>query len=173
GASMPAMARRTMAPPSVRRNPLRWLGRWFGRRQPRQRPAPRKRQSLLRVLRLRQCLLALLVFLPAIGATAYMATVLPHGGSTWLELVILAAALLLFAWILVGFWTALCGFGVLCSGGRYRISSAGGDSAQQVGHTRTAIVMPIYEEDVARAFAGVQAAYESIAATGRLDEFDF
>lgn len=33
--------------------------------------------------------------------------------------------------------------------------------------------MPIYEEDVARAFAGMQAAYEAIDALGRLDEFDF
>src|SRR5699024_3527717 len=124
GASMPALRRASMAPPSVRRNPLQWFKRMLtGKAGQRRRAAARKRRALAPVLRVRQCVLAVLVFVPAIGATAYMATVLPHGGSTWLELIILAAALLLFAWILVGFWMALCGFGVLCRGGRYRISS--------------------------------------------------
>src|SRR5699024_3336347 len=100
GASMPALRRASMAPPSVRRNPLQWFKRVLtGKAGQRRRPAARKRHALAPVLRLRQCVLAVLVFVPAIGATAYMATVLPHGGSTWLELIILAAALLLFAWI--------------------------------------------------------------------------
>ncbi len=37
----------------------------------------------------------------------------------------------------------------------------------------TAIVLPIYNEDVARVYAGLRAIYHSVAATGRLEHFDF
>src|SRR5699024_8723345 len=171
GASMPPLNRSLMAPPSVDRRPWRLLDRLFGRRR-RVRLPPRRPRPLQTILRIRQLVLALLVFFPAAGATAYMATVLPHGGTTPLELVILVAAFFLFAWILVGFWTALFGYGVLLWGGRHRISS---DHVphHDPGPARTAIVMPSYEEGVARSFAGIQAAYESIDASGRLEEFDF
>jgi membrane glycosyltransferase len=38
---------------------------------------------------------------------------------------------------------------------------------------RTAIVMPICNEDVPRVFAGLRATYESLARTGALERFDF
>jgi membrane glycosyltransferase len=38
---------------------------------------------------------------------------------------------------------------------------------------RTAVVMPVYNEDPARVFAGIQATYESLDQTGLLDYFDF
>lgn len=170
GASMPPLQRRRMTPPDVDRRPWRFVDRLLGRRRLR---LPRRRPRRLRnILRLRHALLALLVFVPALGATAYMASVLPHGGTTPLELLILAAAFMLFAWILVGFWTALCGFGVLSWGGRYRISSDNAPAAEPAA-ARTAVVMPIFEEDATRAFAGMQAVCESVQQTGRLGEFDF
>lgn len=173
GATMPALARWPMSPPSVERRPWRFFDRIPGRRRRlRARGARRRRRPLQSVLRRRQLLLALLIFLPALGSTAYMATVLPHHGTTPLELAILGTGFLLFAWILVGFWTALCGYGVLKWGGRYRISSDHVPETEP-GAARTAVVMPICEEDVARAFAGIQAAYEAIGETGRLAEFDF
>lgn len=169
GASMPPLKRWAMSPPDVDRRPWRFVDRLLGGAR-RVRLPKREKRPLRGILRLRQFILALLVFLPACGAAAYMATVLPHGGRTPLELVILATAFLLFAWILVGFWTALFGFGVLNWGSRYLVSS---DGKERSDPARTAIIMPIYHEDVTRAFAGVQSVYESIQQTGRLDEFDF
>ena len=40
-------------------------------------------------------------------------------------------------------------------------------------HSRTALLMPTYNEDPRRLLAGLQAIYESVAATGQLDRFDF
>ncbi|ROO26916.1 glucosyltransferase [Salinisphaera orenii MK-B5] len=172
GASMPGLNRWPMSPADVDRRPWRFLSRvWPGLRRA-QRRLPRAVPSRLKsVVRRRQILLALMIALPAAGAAAYMATVLPHRGATLLEGVILGAAFLLFAWILVGFWTALSGFFVLWRGDRYLVRAE--PEAVPDDGARTAIVMPIYEEDVSRTFAGLRAIYESLEATGRLDGFDF
>jgi len=172
GASMPRLNRWPMSPADVDRRPWRvlspmlpWLRR-SGRALPRAVPS-----RLKSVVRWRQALLALMVAVPAGGATAYMGTVLPHRGATLLETFILGAAFMLFAWILVGFWTALSGFGVLWRGDRYLVR--GEQKPESDDGARTAIVMPIYEEGVSRTFAGLRAIYESLDATGRMGEFDF
>lgn len=130
--------------------------------------------SLRTTALLRQLLLLALVIVPSLGATGYMATVLPHKGSTLLELAILLAALALFAWILVGFWTATMGFFVLLFGDKHRLKH---DTMAEDGlpsGARTAILMPICDEDVARCFAGLRVVYESLAAhTGSARQFDF
>ncbi|MGN8157836.1 glucans biosynthesis glucosyltransferase MdoH [Salinisphaera sp. SWV1] len=171
GASMPRLSRWSMSPASMDRRPWRFLGRIMPSME-RRRRLPKAVPSRLRnIVRLRQAFLFILVALPAAGATFYMLTTLPHQGRSPLEAVILALAALLFAWILVGFWTAMAGFLVLWRGDKYLISAD--DAAPAADHARTAIVMPIYEEDVARTFAGLAAIYESLKATGRLGEFDF
>ncbi|GAB3673515.1 glucans biosynthesis glucosyltransferase MdoH [Salinisphaera aquimarina] len=172
GASMPRLNRWPMSPSDIDRRPWRvlspllpWLRRGAG-------GLPRAVPSRLKsIVRWRQCLLALMVAVPAGSAAAYMGTVLPHRGATLLETFILGAAFMLFAWILVGFWTALSGFFVLWRGDRYLVRGEQNPDADD--GARTAIVMPIYEEDVSRTFAGLRAIFESLQATGRLDEFDF
>ncbi|PWB32105.1 glucans biosynthesis glucosyltransferase MdoH [Pseudomonas sp. SDI] len=81
---------------------------------------------------------------------------------------------ILFCWVSAGFWTALMGFLELLTGrDKYRISgSSAGNEPIEAG-ARTALVMPICNEDVARVFAGLRATFESVAATGDLDRFDF
>jgi len=103
--------------------------------------------------------------------------VLPYHGRQPLELAILVLFAILFAWISAGFWTAFAGFATLAlTRDRYaitrtiRAAAAPGDIAPDA---RTAIVMPICNEDVPRVFAGLRATYESLAATGALDRFDF
>ncbi|MDA3922105.1 MAG: glucans biosynthesis glucosyltransferase MdoH [Salinisphaera sp.] len=185
GSSMPPMSRWPMSPASIDRRPWRFLARFIPSMRRRQR-LPKAVPSRLRgVVLKRQFLLLLMVAFPAASATFYMLTVLPHKGGTPLEVVILTLASLLFAWILVGFWTAVAGFFVLWQGDRYLISdrrvswtdetlqSPPNSGISTDGPARTAIVMPIYEEEVTRAFAGLRAIYESLADTGRLDEFDF
>ncbi|WP_156962482.1 glucans biosynthesis glucosyltransferase MdoH [Salinisphaera hydrothermalis] len=172
GASMPRLNRWSMSPANMDRRPWRFLGRIMPSVE-RRRRLPKAVPSRLRnIVRLRQFFLFFLVAFPAAGATFYMLTTLPHQGKSALEIVILALGALLFAWILVGFWTALAGFFVLWRGDKYLIS-ADQSAPPAEDHARTAIVMPIYEEDVPRTFAGLAAIYESLEATGRLDEFDF
>ncbi|WP_425929247.1 glucans biosynthesis glucosyltransferase MdoH [Pseudomonas sp. NyZ201] len=81
---------------------------------------------------------------------------------------------ILFCWVSAGFWTALMGFLELLTGrDKYRISgSSAGNEPIEKG-ARTALVMPICNEDVPRVFAGLRATFESVAATGDLDRFDF
>lgn len=109
------------------------------------------------------------------GAGYIMIGVLPYQGSTWLEQVLLALFALLFAWISVGFWMAVFGFIVRRFGGdRHSLLSrypATWLNACQLAPT--AIVFPIYHEDVERTFAGIRETYRNLAATGALNDFEF
>lgn len=79
----------------------------------------------------------------------------------------------LFCWVSAGFWTALMGFLQLLIGrDKYSISaSTVGDEALNPEH-RTALIMPICNEDVDRVFAGLRATRESVKATGNGEHFD-
>ena len=121
----------------------------------------------------RRCLLTL-VFAQTWIATSYMASVLPYHGRQPVEIAILILFAILFGWISAGFWTAMTGFFVLLSGGdRWVISNTTVPDAPIADDVRTAIVMPIYNENVARVFAGLRATYESLASTRHLRQFDF
>ena len=81
---------------------------------------------------------------------------------------------ILFCWVSAGFWTALMGFLELLTGhDKYRISGKSAGNEPIPKSARTALVMPICNEDVPRVFAGLRATFESVAATGDLDRFDF
>lgn len=79
----------------------------------------------------------------------------------------------LFCWVSAGFWTALMGFLQLLIGrDKYSISaSTVGDEPLNPEH-RTALIMPICNEDVDRVFAGLRATWESVKATGNAEHFD-
>src|ERR1043166_3014898 len=89
------------------------------------------------------------------------------------------AGFLLFVVLLIpialSFWTAAIGFVVQSSGGdplgvtRDLLE----DDADTVEHPRTAVVMPIYNEDPVRVFAGLKVTYQDLEKTGRLPSFDF
>ncbi|HDS1734734.1 glucans biosynthesis glucosyltransferase MdoH [Pseudomonas sp. BP8] len=81
---------------------------------------------------------------------------------------------ILFCWVSAGFWTALMGFLELLTGrDKYKISGSSAGDEPIATEARTALVMPICNEDVPRVFAGLRATFESVAATGNLDRFDF
>jgi membrane glycosyltransferase len=80
----------------------------------------------------------------------------------------------LFCWVSAGFWTAMAGFWVLLRGtDRYLISRNAAERGAIPEQARTAIVMPICNEDVTAVFAGLRATYESVARSGELERFDF
>lgn len=123
--------------------------------------------------RRRLTLLALMIA-QTIAATWAMSTVLPYHGADWLEAIIIVLFAVLFCWVSAGFWTAITGFLLLAfHGDRFVISRRATPDATIPDDARTAIVMPICNEDVQRVFAGLRATYESLQRTGHLEHFDF
>ncbi|SEI78738.1 membrane glycosyltransferase [Azotobacter beijerinckii] len=174
---------------------LRAWRRLTGRGCPPAPPRERPPASWQQLASLRRLVLMLLMFGPTALATWYMMDILPccdwssaafAGGppnSPWhslgtalpylLEGSVLTLFALLFGWVSAGFWTAVMGFWELLRGrDRQHVSAAGLGTAPIPAEARTAIVMPICNEDVARAFAGLRATYESLAASGELERFD-
>ncbi|MBY4947596.1 glucans biosynthesis glucosyltransferase MdoH [Cupriavidus respiraculi] len=121
----------------------------------------------------RWVLLALVVLQTAL-ATYFMTTVLPYKGRDPLEMVTAGLFAVLFSWVSAGFWTAMMGFLVLAKGGdRHLISRSATGTEPIAEEARTAVIMPIANEDVTRVFAGLRATYESLERTGELPHFDF
>lgn len=107
-------------------------------------------------------------------ATYFMTKVLPYHGTDPLEIAVLALFAILFSWVSAGFWTAMMGFLVLAKGGdRHLISRSAAVDGPIAQEARTAVIMPICNEDVTRVFAGLRATYESMERTGELARFDF
>ena len=83
----------------------------------------------------------------------------------------LALFLALFAWIALSFTSALAGFCSLLAGGGRRLGTGPDTPLPQLA-TRTALLMPTYNEQPARIMAGLQAIWESLRETGAADAFD-
>ncbi|EHA13776.1 glucans biosynthesis glucosyltransferase MdoH [Halomonas sp. HAL1] len=171
----PPMKRTPLAPQKWSTNPFVNIGRRFkrwanGDFRKRRRESPSA--SWKWVARRRRWILLVLIFGQSIIAANQMRTVLPGQGLQWLEVTILSLFVLLFAWVSAGFWTALMGFfQLLRSHDRYAIDSEVGDEPID-DEARTALLVPICNEDVARVFAGVRATLESLRSTGNDRHFD-
>ncbi len=122
----------------------------------------------------RRVVLLLLMLAQTAAATFFMRAVLPYQGARWLEVLLLVLFAILFCWVSAGFWTAMTGFLVLLRGtDRFSVSRELNGSQVLPKEARTAIVMPICNEDAARVAAGLRATYESLKRTGALSHFDF
>lgn len=136
--------------------------------------APDPRGDWHRVGVARRAVLFCMVLLQTGLATHFMAGVLPYHGAQPLEVGLLILFAILSGWVSAGFWTALMGFLILRFGGdRHAISTRAAADAPLPREARTAIVMPICNEHVARVFAGLRATRESLARSGNLAHFDF
>ena len=130
-------------------------------RAPWQRAAQRRRAAFL-----------LLTVVSTALATSLFADMQPNYNNVVLQYGQIALFALLSAWVVTGFMTAMMGFWVLVRGDKHSLS------AKQVAHhtldksTRTAIIMPICNEDVRTVFAGLRATCESVALTGHTQAFD-
>src|SRR5262249_28418766 len=70
--------------------------------------------------------------------------VLPYHGNEPLEVAILTLSTILFAWVSLGFWTAVSGFILLCLGGdRHAITRSAARDVPIAADARTAVIMPI------------------------------
>ncbi len=83
-----------------------------------------------------------------------------------------AFSILLMAWVGAGTATALMGAMVLLRGDKYALQLRKPRAPIDTG-ARTAVVMPICNEDITTVFSGLRATCESLAATGALGLFDF
>lgn len=113
----------------------------------------------------------ILVFGGALALTAFggwqmVETVSVSGNPTALQLVLVVLFCLTFSWIALAFTSAVLGFGMLLRRPRPM-------SAPTALTTRTAVLMPVYNEATARTFAGVEAMREAVEATGLGDHFDW
>ena len=112
-----------------------------------------------------------LTVLTAIAATTMMWDILAANGLNALDRAGLVLFFILFLWLASSFWTAVAGFAV-----RWR----GGDSAQITERWRavaplrgrTAVIMPIYNEDTTRVAAGLEVIWSSLQTLTERSAFD-
>ena len=120
----------------------------------------------------RRRVLLVLVALSAVGATALLTQVLPVYEANWLRVGQITLFSLLFAWVSAGFFTALMGFWVQLRGDPHALRYQDVLDDTLSPDARTAIIMPICNEQVATVFAGLRATLESVAAAGGSRLFD-
>jgi len=122
----------------------------------------------------RRILFLLLVVFTTFLALGMITSAFLQNGITPTELMLLILYTLLILWVSTSFWTATLGFWVLLRGGdRYSIGRMPPTRGEtDAGPPRTALVMPIYNEDPTRVTAGLRAIWQSIQETGRGEEFD-
>ena len=94
------------------------------------------------------------------------------GWSTSRTLLLVLFAVLFFL-AAVGFMTALYGFVLRHTRDRRRITCMANYRDRSIAATSTALVFPIYNENVLRVYEGLRATYESLRQTGELERFDF
>jgi membrane glycosyltransferase len=115
----------------------------------------------------------LIVATIVIGALA-MASALAANGLSALEWTQLVLFVILFSWIAPSFWTSLFGFAVILRGGDpFAITRT--LEPWEAGRrlpVRTAIVIPVYNEDPERVMAGVASTMSSLDDRGVLADFD-
>jgi membrane glycosyltransferase len=175
----PAPASRALTAPHIERAPMRahpWFGLWRGLLMA-VLPGMQFFWSLhnpppwVHAARRRRRMLLLVVALFASMALALLLAAAPPSPSiAWM----LHAALgvLLLAWVGAGLATALMGAMVLLRGDAHGLNLRQ-PQAPIDARARTAIVMPICNEDIATVFSGLRATCESLTATGALRLFDF
>jgi membrane glycosyltransferase len=164
--------------PPIRRAPMPaqpWFGLlrgllfalWPGMHYPARRAAPTLWQAAAQ--RRRRVLLALVALLAATALLLQWHAAPGPATAAWGLQTLLAT--LLFAWVGAGFVTAWMGAWVLLRGDPHALALQ--DPRAPISRAaRTAIVMPICNENVATVFAGLRATCESLAATGALSLFD-
>ena len=120
----------------------------------------------------RRCLFFGLTFGTALTGGGLMYDVLQANGLSALDIAGLVMFTALFTWISGAFWTAIAGFAVRLIGHDPAIVTAASVAGRPV-RGRIAVVTPIYNEDTARVFAGVQAIWNSLQHQADAGQFDF
>jgi len=117
----------------------------------------------------------LFVFGQTAVASYYLLWVLPYHGGTLLEIGMLVLFAILYAWIAVGFWTAVFGFVIRLMGGdRHSILKRHTEAELlETPLAKTAVLLPIYHEPVHWTLSGLKSVYRDIERTGQIEHFEF
>lgn len=143
--------------------PVQPLGFWQG--------GPRRATALAANMRLRRWIIAAATLV--MGFAGWKATfdTIALGGVTRLEGVVLVLLAPLFLALSLWFCTAVAGFAILLGKPKDPLG-IDSDTPMPKLHTRTAILMPVHNEDAAAVFARLRAMDASIAETGMSRHFD-
>ncbi len=123
--------------------------------------------------RRRRSALLTLTILPSLFAAYLMHGLLPVHENTLLKWTLTVLFGILFAWVTMGFWSALAGLAVSLL--RYtRFSPIEGLPARPTlpKTTRAAILFPVYNEDSRKVVEGVRTVWQSLRRLGVDDNFD-
>jgi membrane glycosyltransferase len=92
-----------------------------------------------------------------------------------LKMAVFILTIVLLAPIVLSFWTVIIGFVVRWRGGDWlELARPTSEAASpEVAWPYTAVIIPVYNEDPVRVFAGLKASYESLEQTGFLPFFEF
>lgn len=129
--------------------------------------------ALSRVIAFRRSLFFVLVILTSFTALAMITSAFMQNGLSPTEAALLMLYTLLILWVSTSFWTATLGFWVLLGGGdRHTVGKMPARSDGKASPAKTALVMPVYNEDPTRVTAGLRSIWQSLQETGRGDEFE-
>lgn len=125
--------------------------------------------------RWRRWLVLILVLATTAVGLALMGRIVAARGPDILKPIFLPCFALLFAWTALSFWSGFLGFalGVLRRHPVTLARHAPADGAIPPLVERTAILIPVYNEDAAEVSARIAVMYRSLHDTGHLDAFDF
>ncbi|HTR43968.1 MAG TPA: glucans biosynthesis glucosyltransferase MdoH, partial [Pseudomonadales bacterium] len=87
--------------------------------------------------------------------------------------VLLALFIILFFLAAVGCMHGIFGFILRVSGDRLKITTLKDYRTADITGSSTAIVFPVYNENVTRVYEGLRATFESLQKTGEIEHFDF
>ena len=124
---------------------------------------------------LRRYVYVILSVLTAISGVYIMFDILRANDLTTLEAVILVLFGISFTWLALAFWSGLFGFILqMLRIDPLTLKSTKGMLADTSPiNCRTAVVMPVYNEDTHRVIAGFEATLRSLEKTGEIAHFDF
>ncbi len=169
---MPPSAARALDIPRQRLRPLldpRLLRRRADRPVRDRRPAPRPRESRVAARgNRRRRWLAFLVLATSAWMVATFVHLLAGDGLTLPEFLHIGVFALLALWLSQSFWTLAAGFLLLA-----RARRRPPPPVAAVRGPRVALVMPIYNEDTERVFAGIAAIWKELAANPVFARCDF
>ena len=123
------------------------------------------------ILAVRRTIFFILVVVSTYIAASTFKTILSAEGLHPLAWTIIGIFTCLFAWLSFNFWTVIFGFVVALRKIDNELPLPKDVQAIDEG-TRIALVMPVYNEEMARIYSALRATYESLKETGQLERFD-
>lgn len=126
--------------------------------------------------RMRRATFFSFVFLGTVVGIWLMFLMLQVNGLTWAEVGLLIVFIPLYYQLNIGFWTALIGVWLMNKAKPDALdlnASLSKEDMEASLHATTAIIVPVYNEDVTRVLEGVRTMYNSLQKTGQLEHFDF